>query len=65
MGIEIRQFTSEDTEEAVAIWNDVVRDGVAFPQTEERCFRSQRTRITTRFLPVICPNSARRWGMRK
>ncbi len=35
MGIEIRQFTAADTEEAIAIWNDVVRDGVAFPQTEE------------------------------
>ena len=35
MGIEIRQFTAADTEEAIAIWNDVVADGVAFPQTEE------------------------------
>ena len=29
------KYTAADTEEAIAIWNDVVRDGVAFPQTEE------------------------------
>ena len=35
MGIKIEKYTAADTEEAIAIWNDVVRDGVAFPQTEE------------------------------
>ena len=35
MGIKIEKYTEADTEEAIAIWNDVVRDGVAFPQTEE------------------------------
>lgn len=35
MGIEIRKFIVADTEKAVAIWNDVVKDGVAFPQMDE------------------------------
>lgn len=35
MGIEIKQFTENDIEAANAIWNEVVRDGTAFPQTEE------------------------------
>ena len=36
MGIDISQYTSADVVEAIAIWNDVVKDGVAFPQMEER-----------------------------
>jgi len=31
---KIRQFTAADTAPAVEIWNQVVEDGVAFPQTE-------------------------------
>lgn len=34
MNIAIRQFEKEDINEAIAIWNRVVEDGVAFPQTE-------------------------------
>lgn len=34
MNIQIRQYTKEDVLEAVKIWNRVVEDGVAFPQTE-------------------------------
>ncbi len=32
MNILIREFTASDISEASAIWNDVVADGVAFPQ---------------------------------
>ena len=35
MGIEIGKYTATDAEEAIEIWNDVVCDGVAFPQMEE------------------------------
>ena len=35
MGVKIEKYTEADVEEAIAIWNDVVRDGVAFPQTDE------------------------------
>ena len=34
MNIEMRRLTSEKVHEAVMIWNKVVEDGVAFPQTE-------------------------------
>ena len=34
MRIRIREYTKEDVEEAVKIWNQVVEDGVAFPQEE-------------------------------
>ena len=33
--IEIRKYTSADAEGMVDIWNDIVRDGLAFPQDEE------------------------------
>ncbi|MDD3251713.1 MAG: GNAT family N-acetyltransferase [Lachnospiraceae bacterium] len=34
MNIQIRPFKKEDTAQAIAIWNQVVEDGVAFPQLD-------------------------------
>ena len=34
MAITVRKYTPADLTAAVEIWNEVVRDGVAFPQTE-------------------------------
>ena len=34
MNIRIREFQTKDTAQTVAVWNKVVEDGVAFPQTE-------------------------------
>ena len=34
MRVEIRQYEQQDAGEAAAVWNEVVEDGVAFPQTE-------------------------------
>ena len=34
MEITITEFTEKDTEDAIHIWNQVVEDGVAFPQKE-------------------------------
>ncbi|MFT4106455.1 MAG: GNAT family N-acetyltransferase [Lacrimispora sp.] len=34
MGITVRQFTNKDIKDMIAIWNEVVEEGVAFPQTE-------------------------------
>ena len=34
MGINIRALEAQDLSAAVAIWNQVVDDGVAFPQLE-------------------------------
>lgn len=33
--MEVRQFEDRDIEQSREIWNEVVRDGVAFPQLEE------------------------------
>lgn len=33
--ITIRAYQESDVAEAMGIWNEVVRDGVAFPQVEE------------------------------
>ena len=34
MKLTVREFETGDTEAAIDIWNAVVEDGVAFPQTE-------------------------------
>lgn len=34
MGIRIRKYTDSDIEEMVFIWNEVVDEGIAFPQEE-------------------------------
>lgn len=34
MNIEIRKYTEKDISAMTEIWNEVVRDGIAFPQTE-------------------------------
>lgn len=35
MAIIIRAYTSRDVEPAINIWNEVVREGIAFPQEDE------------------------------
>lgn len=34
MNIKIREYTNEDAEEAMAIWNHIVEEGEAFPQVD-------------------------------
>ena len=34
MDIQIRPYTKKDILSAIAIWNEVVREGIAFPQTD-------------------------------
>ena len=34
MDIKIRQYAEEDVKETIAIWNEVVKEGIAFPQKE-------------------------------
>ena len=34
MGLEIRKYTEKDLPEIVRIWNEVVEEGIAFPQEE-------------------------------
>ena len=35
MNIHIREYTSDDANAVMQIWNQVVDDGVAFPQEED------------------------------
>lgn len=35
MGIIARKFTPDDIESAIDIWNEIVEDGIAFPQMEQ------------------------------
>ena len=34
MKISVRKYRNSDLEQMIEIWNEVVRDGVAFPQEE-------------------------------
>ena len=34
MGLEIRKYTEKDLPEIIRIWNEVVEEGIAFPQEE-------------------------------
>ena len=34
MNIIIREYKKDDLEEMIGIWNEVVEDGIAFPQEE-------------------------------
>lgn len=34
MNIALREYTNNDIEQMAAIWNEVVEEGIAFPQTE-------------------------------
>lgn len=35
MGIIARKFNPDDIESAIDIWNEIVEDGIAFPQMEQ------------------------------
>lgn len=57
MDIQFKSFTDEDTAQAIAIWNQIVTDGVAFPQTETltletgKAFFKAQTNLHRRCLP--------------
>ena len=40
MSITVREYGENDIKGMISVWNEVVRDGVAFPQTEELDFES-------------------------
>ena len=40
MSITVREYEENDIKGMISVWNEVVRDGVAFPQTEELDFES-------------------------
>lgn len=38
----LREFEEKDLEQMIEIWNDIVRDGIAFPQEEELTIETGR-----------------------
>ena len=38
MNIQVRPYEKADIAEAISVWNEVVKDGVAFPQEEPLTF---------------------------
>ncbi len=64
MNITVREYKSTDAHAAVEIWNEVVRDGVAFPQENEMSdagaddfFRSQS------YTGIACDENGRVYGL--
>ena len=61
MNINVRAYTEKDLSDMIRIWNEVVEDGVAFPQEEflteetgksfslEECFPMMRKRLLMRW----------------
>ena len=49
--IEIRKFEPDDTDAAVKIWNEVVDDGIAFPQLDD----TECCRGFSGFKNIECP----------
>ena len=64
MNITVREYKSTDAHAAAEIWNEVVRDGVAFPQENEMSdagaddfFRSQS------YTGIACDENGRVYGL--
>ena len=64
MNITVREYISTDAHAAAEIWNEVVRDGVAFPQENEMSdtgaddfFRSQS------YTGIACDENGRVYGL--
>ena len=60
MNIRVRQYREPDLEEMIRIWNEVVEDGVAFPQEElltmesgNAFFAEQKMRTQAKFMDYI------------
>lgn len=52
MNINIREYTAADAKSASEIWNQVVDDGVAFPQEEDLTPGSGDAFSKSRHIPV-------------
>ena len=60
--IEIRKFEPDDTDAAVKIWNEVVDDGVAFPQLDDLDHESDSDTNEIVGLYILHPNNVGRCG---
>ena len=53
MEITVREFRSEDTKEAIAIWNEVVDQGKAFPQLEDLGVEDEKLFLKSSLIQVL------------
>lgn len=61
--MEIRQFKTTDIEQAREIWNEVVRDGVAFPQMEELDTKSGLDFFLSQSFTGVCEENGQLLGL--
>ena len=55
--ITIRKYMVQDTVSAMSIWNEVVRDGIAFPQDEELTEQSADSFFNSQSYTGVATNS--------
>ena len=48
--ITVREYQKQDAAQAMEIWNEVVREGVAFPQLDELTEQEAEEQIINGFL---------------
>lgn len=51
MNIRVRQYREQDLKEMIRIWNEVVEDGVAFPQ--EEFLTEDRNKVKSKKIPPL------------
>lgn len=61
--MEIRQFKTTDIEQTREIWNEVVRDGVAFPQMEELDTQSRLDFFLSQSFTGVCEENGQLLGL--
>ena len=66
--ITIRKYRVQDIVPAMEIWNEVVRDGIAFPQDEELTEQEiktaiRNTTIANKMVPVCCGSAYKNKGV--
>lgn len=55
MSITVREYGENDINGMISVWNEVVRDGVAFPQTEELDFESGKSFLQSKLVVPLQP----------
>ena len=62
--MEIRGYRQDDIAEMMDIWNEVVRDGIAFPQEEELDLESGSAFFASQTYCGVAEEDARVIGLR-
>ena len=57
MKITIREYSEKDLDEMITIWNEVVTDGIAFPQEETLTFQTGKDFFSSQSYCAVAENS--------